>query len=106
MDYKFFTKLRNNLNTKDGVTDYKIRYDDTIIFNENFKNFLNLNINNESLLKMYSILGEYIKNQEDLNKDFKLRELLNLKNHEKLDKINIYKYVNNLIINDNQYLCK
>ena len=106
MDYKFFTKLRNNLNTKDGVTDYKIRYDDTIIFNENFKNFLNLNNNNESLLKMYSILGEYIKNQEDLNKDFKLRELLNLKNHEKLDKINIYKYVNNLIINDNQYLCK
>ncbi len=106
MDYKFFTKLRNNLNTKDGVTDYKIRYDDTIIFNENFKNFLNLNNNNESLLKIYSILGEYIKNQEDLNKDFKLRELLNLKNHEKLDKINIYKYVNNLIINDNQYLCK
>ena len=105
MDYKFFTKLRNNLNTKDGVTDYKIRYDDSILLNENFKNFLNLNNNNESLSKIYSILGEYIKNQEDLNKDFKLRELLNLKNSEKLDKINIYKYVNNLIINDNQYPC-
>jgi hypothetical protein len=101
MDYKFFTKLRNNLNTKDGVTDYKIRYDDSILLNENFKNFLNLNNNNESLLKIYSILGEYIKNQEDLNKDLKLRELLNLKNSEKLDKINIYKYVNNLIINGN-----
>lgn len=103
MDYKFFTKLRNNLNTKDGVTDYKIRYDDSIILNEDFKNFLNLNNNNESLLKIYSILGEYIKNKEDINKDFKLRELLNLKKNEKLDKINIYKYFNNVIINDNQY---
>ena len=105
MDYKFFTKLRNNLNTKDGVTDYKIRYDDSILLNENFKNFLNLSNNNESLLKIYSILGEYIKNQEDINKDLKLRELLNLKKDEKLDKINIYKYFNNVIINGNQYLC-
>lgn len=101
MDYKFFTKLRNNLNTKDGVTDYKIKYDDTIILNEDFKNFLNLNNNNESLLRIYSILGEYIKNQEDLNKDFKLRELLNLKKDEKLDKISIYKYFNKVIINGN-----
>jgi hypothetical protein len=98
MDYKFFTKLRNNLNTKDGVTDYKIRYDDSILLNENFKNFLNLNNNNESLSKIYSILGEYIKNQEDLNKDFKLRELLNLKKDEKLDKINVYKYFNKLYL--------
>lgn len=105
MDYKFFTKLRNNLNTKDGVTDYKIKYDDSILLNEDFKNFLNLSNNNESLLKIYSILGEYIKNQEDINKDFKLRELLNLKKDEKLDKINIYKYFNNVIINGNQYLC-
>ncbi len=105
MDYKFFTKLRNNLNTKDGVTDYKIKYDDSIILNEDFKNFLNLSNNNESLLKIYSILGEYIKNQEDINKDFKLRELLNLKKDEKLDKNNIYKYFNNVIINGNQYPC-
>jgi hypothetical protein len=105
MDYKFFTKLRNNLNTKDGVTDYKIKYDDSILLNEDFKNFLNLSNNNDSLLKIYSILGEYIKNQEDINKDFKLRELLNLKKDEKLDKINIYKYFNNVIINGNQYLC-
>tara|TARA_Y100000816_G_C25707401_1_gene373514 strand:- start:243 stop:566 length:324 start_codon:yes stop_codon:yes gene_type:complete len=104
MDYKFFTKLRNNLNTKDGVVDYKIRYDDSIIFNEDFKNFLNLNNNNESLLKIYSILSEYIKDQEDLNNDVKLRKLLNLKNSEKLDKINIYKYFNNLIINYNCFL--
>jgi len=106
MDYKFFTKLRNNLNTKDGVTDYKVRYDDSILLSEDFKNFLNLNNNNESLLKIYSILSEYIKNQEDLNQDFKLRELLNLNNSEKLDKINIYKYFNNLIINCNCFLYK
>lgn len=105
MDYKFFTKLRNNLNTKDGVTDYKIKYDDSILLNEDFKNFLNLSNNNESLLKIYSILGEYIKNKEDINKDFKLKELLNLKKDEKLDKINIYKYFNNVIINSNQYPC-
>lgn len=98
MDANFFTDLRKKLNEKKGVDNYKINYNDNILFSDEFKYFLGLNKNEESLLKVYNIINEYIKKIDDINYDLQLRQLLNLNDNIKLDKINLFKYLNNNLI--------
>tara|TARA_Y100000389_G_scaffold54228_1_gene50083 strand:- start:2120 stop:2422 length:303 start_codon:yes stop_codon:yes gene_type:complete len=98
MDAKFFTYLRKKINDQKGVDNYKINYNDNVLFSDEFKYFLGLNKNEESLLKVYNIINEYIKQFDDINYDLRLRELLNLNDNIKLDKINLFKYLNNNLI--------
>tara|TARA_B110000027_G_scaffold92010_1_gene97350 strand:+ start:52 stop:354 length:303 start_codon:yes stop_codon:yes gene_type:complete len=98
MDANFFTDLRKKLNEKKGVDNYKINYNDNILFSDEFKYFLGLNKNEESLLKVYNIINEYIKNIDDVNSDLQLIQLLNLNDNIKLDNINLFKYLNNNLI--------
>ena len=98
MDAKFFTDLRKKLNDKKGVDNYKINYNDNVLFSNEFKYFLGLNKNEESLLKVYNIINEYIKNIDDVNSDLQLIQLLNLNDNIKLDNINLFKYLNNNLI--------
>lgn len=98
MDANFFTDLRKKLNEKKGVDNYKINYNDNVLFSDEFKYFLGLNKNEESLLKVYNIINKYIKNIDDVNYDLQLRQLLNLNDNIKLDKINLFKYLNNNFI--------
>lgn len=98
MDANFFTDLRKKINEKKGVDNYKINYNDNVLFSDGFKYFLGLNKNEESLLKVYNIINEYIKNIDDVNYDLQLRQLLNLNDNIKIDKINLFKYLNNNLI--------
>lgn len=100
MNDKLLIKLRNFLNRKEGINNFKITYNDTILINDKFKNFFNINCDEESLSKIYKLLGNYIKNKQSINEDSKLRKFLDLNKDEKINNINIYNYFNKLLINN------
>lgn len=100
MDDKLLIKLRKYLNEKEGTNNFKISYNDNILIDEKFKNFFEIKCDEESLSKIYKLLARYIKDNNNINEDLKLRKFLNLNNYEKINKINVYKHFNELLINN------
>lgn len=100
MNDKLLIKLRNFLNEKEGTNNFKITYNDNILIDEKFKNFFEIKCDEESLSKIYKLLATYIKNNNNINEDLKLRKFLDLNNNEKINKVNVYKYFNNLLFNN------
>ena len=94
MDNKSLKRYRVILNKMEGRGDYKINYKDDIIINEKLKNFLGLESEEISLLNLYRKISD-IKSE---SKFCELGNILNLKECERSNKLNIFLNLNKLLL--------
>ena len=97
MDNKSLKNYREILNRKEASLNYIISYEDNLLINEELKYFLGLESNEISLLNLYRKIS-------DIKSDKKLRELgniLNLKEDERSNKLNIFLNLNKLLLRVN-----
>ena len=94
MDNKSLKNYREILNRKEASLNYIISYEDNLLINEELKYFLNLKSVEISLLNLYRKIS-------DIKSESKLRELgniLNLKEDERSNKLNIFLNLNKLLL--------
>ena len=90
MDNKSLKNYRKILNRKEASLNYIISYEDNLLINEELKYFLDVESGEISLLNLYRKIS-------DIKSESKLRELgniLNLKEHERSNKLNIFLNLN------------
>ena len=86
MDNKSLKNYREILNRKEASLNYIISYEDNLLINEELKYFLDVESAEISLLNLYRKIS-------DIKSESKLRELgniLNLKEDERSNKLNIF----------------
>ena len=89
-----FGIYREILNRKEASLNYIISYEDNLLINEELKYFLDVESGEISLLNLYRKIS-------DIKSESKLRELgniLNLKEHERSNKLNIFLNLNKLLL--------
>ena len=94
MDNKSLKNYREILNRKEASLNYIISYEDNLLINEELKYFLDVESGEISLLNLYRKIS-------DIKSESKLRELgniLNLKEHERSNKLNIFLNLNKLLL--------
>ena len=94
MDNKSLKNYREILNRKEASLNYIISYEDNLLINEELKYFLDVESLEISLLNLYRKISE-------INSESKLRELgniLNLKEDERSNKLNIFLNLNKLLL--------
>jgi hypothetical protein len=97
MDNKSLKNYREILNRKEASLNYIISYEDNLLINEELKYFLDLESVEISLLNLYRKIS-------DIKSESKLRELgniLNLKEDERSNKLNIFLNLNKLLLRVN-----
>lgn len=94
MDNKSLKNYREILNRKEASLNYIISYEDNLLINEELKYFLDVESGEISLLNLYRKIS-------DIKSESKLRELgniLNLKEDERSNKLNIFLNLNKLLL--------
>jgi hypothetical protein len=94
MDNKSLKNYREILNRKEASLNYIISYEDNLLINEELKYFLDVESAEISLLNLYRKIS-------DIKSESKLRELgniLNLKEDERSNKLNIFLNLNKLLL--------
>jgi len=97
MDNKSLKNYREILNRKEASLNYIISYEDNLLINEELKYFLDVESGEISLLNLYRKIS-------DIKSESKLRELgniLNLKEDERSNKLNIFLNLNKLLLRVN-----
>ena len=97
MDNKSLKNYRKILISKEASVNYIISYEDNLLINEELKYFLDLESVEISLLNLYRKIS-------DIKSESKLRELgniLNLKEDERSNKLNIFLNLNKLLLRVN-----
>ena len=97
MDNKSLKNYREILKRKEASLNYIISYEDNLLINEELKYFLDVESGEISLLNLYRKIS-------DIKSESKLRELgniLNLKEDERSNKLNIFLNLNKLLLRVN-----
>ena len=94
MDNKSLKNYREILNRKEASLNYIISYEDNLLINEKLKYFLDVESVEISLLNLYRKISE-IKSESKLRE---LGNILNLKEDESSNKLNIFLNLNKLLL--------